>query len=256
MALAFCPTERIFHQLDRRTMNSTPPQIPVAPFPLGRGLPNLHAKLTSGELTRIVALGSSTTAGEGGIVPYPPRLEMMLRESFPARTIDVLNRGIGGEEAPKEQQRLQKDVIAEHPCLVIWQIGTNSVYQSAADNPPSQAVTIAALRAGIEEIERVGGIDIILMDLQFLPAVLTPATRDAADNVVRSIAAVADDMKVNLFRRYQLMHDWHHLAKFSFNQMVDPKDPARLHQSEWATQSVSNALLNLIVEELKRAGPV
>ena len=49
---------------------------------------------------RIVAIGSSSTAGEGDVVPYPLRLQMLLRGRFHDRMIDVLNRGIGGQEAP------------------------------------------------------------------------------------------------------------------------------------------------------------
>ena len=51
--------------------------------------------------------------------------------------IDVLNRGIGGQEAPEELSRFESDVIAEAPALVIWQVGTNAVYRMTT-------VTIAA----------------------------------------------------------------------------------------------------------------
>lgn len=131
-------------------MNSTPPQIPVLPVPLAHDMPHLAASLNSGGIIKIVALGSSSTAGEGGIVPYPHRLEMMLRDSYPDHTIDVLNCGIRGEEAPKEFDRIEKDVIAEKPNLVIWQIGTNSVWQSASEDPPSHDETIKAIRCGID----------------------------------------------------------------------------------------------------------
>ena len=43
--------------------------------------------------------------------------------------IDVLNRGIIGEEAPQELARMRADVIAEAPVLTIWQVGTNAVWQ-------------------------------------------------------------------------------------------------------------------------------
>ncbi|MFL6792016.1 MAG: hypothetical protein ACJ8EE_12695 [Bradyrhizobium sp.] len=46
-----------------------------------------------------MAIGSSSTAGEADIAPYPSRLEMLLRERFHDRMIDVLNRGIGGRFA-------------------------------------------------------------------------------------------------------------------------------------------------------------
>src|SRR5882762_1170658 len=81
---------------------------------------------------RIVAMGSSSTAGREDVVPYPHRLEMYLRvpykDRFPDLRIDVLNRGRGGEEAIEELPRFDTDIFAEQPSLVIWQVGTNAVF--------------------------------------------------------------------------------------------------------------------------------
>jgi hypothetical protein len=68
-------------------------------------------------------------------VAYPYRLEALFREKYPKVMIDVLNRGIGGEEAPVELARMDRDVIAEKPSAVIWQIGTNSVWQKCGAEP-------------------------------------------------------------------------------------------------------------------------
>ena len=43
------------------------------------------------------------------------------------------------------------------------------------------------------------------MDLQYVPAVLTPATIDASNAMVEAIAEVAQQKSVNLFRRFDLM---------------------------------------------------
>ena len=48
----------------------------------------------------------------------------------------MANKGIGGQEAPIELQRFDTDVIAERPDLVIWQVGTNAVWQSPDQDPP------------------------------------------------------------------------------------------------------------------------
>src|ERR1700754_5190937 len=92
-------------------------------------LPHLAAAIEGNGPVRIVAMGSSSTAGRGDVVPYPHRLEMYLRapdgDPFPNRKIDVLNRGKGGEEAIEELPRFDSDIFAERPSLVIWQVGTN-----------------------------------------------------------------------------------------------------------------------------------
>jgi len=77
-----------------------------------------------------VAIGSSSTAGEADVLPYPSRLEMLLRDRFRDRMIDVLNRGMGGQEAPSELLRFETDVVAEALALVIWQVGTNAVFRN------------------------------------------------------------------------------------------------------------------------------
>lgn len=238
-------------------MNSSPPQIPVQPFPLEYGLPNLVRAIRGTEAVRIVALGSSTMEGEGGIVAFPYRLEAALRLEYwyrhgqkNKRMIDVIDRGIGGQEAPSEFDRLDSDVIAEKPHLVIWQLGTNSVWQSPETKPPppSQDETIAAVRKGIDRLHEAGKIDIILMDLQYVPAVLTPATCKATNDMVSAIAEVASEKKVNLFRRFELMKAWHKLEGISFDTMVDPTDPNRLHDSDWATQRLANDLSKVIFD--------
>src|SRR5260221_14652539 len=87
---------------------------------------------------KIVAIGSSSTAGEGGIAPYPCRLELALRnpyawpeggDKFKNRMIDVSNRGNGGDEAPGERAHLQEGVIEEPHSLAICAGGTNRVWK-------------------------------------------------------------------------------------------------------------------------------
>jgi hypothetical protein len=46
--------------------------------------------------------------------------------------LPVVNKGIGGRI---ELQRFDTDVIAEKPDLVIWQVGTDAVWQSPDQNP-------------------------------------------------------------------------------------------------------------------------
>jgi lysophospholipase L1-like esterase len=238
------------------SMNSSPPQIPVQPIRFEHDLPNLaRAVVAASGTVKIVALGSSTTAGEGGIVAYPYRLEAFLRNAYANQRIDVINRGVSGEEAPKELDRMERDVIGEKPDLVIWQMGTNAVWQSKQDDPPSHDATIAALRAGIQCIRIAKSIDIILMDPQYVPAMLTQATRQATCGMVGDIAEVARREGVNLFRRFELMKGWHEVAKISFDRMVDPTDCMRLHDSDWTTRQLTDALGGLILARVPKPAP-
>jgi hypothetical protein len=242
-------------------MNSSPPQIPVQAAALQYGLPNFVRRLQdkSKGPVKIVALGSSTMEGEGGIVAFPYRLEAALRDEYwrrhnyqEKRMIDVVNRGIGGEEAPKEFDRIKDGVIAEQPQLVIWQIGTNSVWQSAKDDPPPHDETIAKLHQGTQLLLDTGAIDVVLMDLQYVPAVLTPATRTQAEAMVSAIAEVASSKSVNLFRRFEFMKVLHELEGISFDRLVDPTDNDRLHDSDWTTQRLASGLSQIIFDAVEK----
>lgn len=85
-------------------------------------LPHLQAAVDARTEGLIVALGSSSTQGVMASDPahtYPAALQAALNRAMPAAHFAVLNRGIGGQDAPEELKRLDADVIAVHPQLVI-----------------------------------------------------------------------------------------------------------------------------------------
>jgi hypothetical protein len=196
-------------------------------------LPHLAQSLKSQRKTRIVAIESSSTAGADNIIPYPPRLELALRKRFYGRMIEVLNRGIGGQEAADEIARFESDVIAEAPSLVIWQVGTNAVFRNQDYNPDEVA---AAIAVGLDWLAGLP-MDVVLMDLQYTRAVIGPKLGLSEDMVAR-ISAAAEKAKVNVFRRFALMRRW--------NQDKTPieelDDGGELHTSDWATNCITLAL--------------
>ncbi len=116
-----------------------PRQVPcAAPADLAHfDRPLLHTmrRLASGMPLVIVAIGSSSTAGALASSPaatYPARLAVELRARFSGNDITVFNRGVNGEVTDEMMARFATDVIAAHPQLVLWQVGTNSVLR---DNP-------------------------------------------------------------------------------------------------------------------------
>jgi len=235
-------------------MDSDPSEIPVVPIPFEHGLTHFAQSLTRGR-AKIVAIGSSTTAGEGNIRAYPERLACFLRAEYQNAGIAMVNRGIGGQEAPAELQRFGTDVIAEKPDLVIWQVGTNAVWQSPDLNPPPPSfdVTTGAIRDGLVKLRDETQADVILMDLQYVPAVLTPAKKDKAVAMVEAISELARDAGVNVFRRFAFMKGLHEVEQVSFDRMVDPTDTSRLHDSDWTTERVAWAVKLAIVGGIDKA---
>ena len=233
-------------------MDSDPSQIPVVPIPFEHGLTHFEQSLTRGQ-AKIVAIGSSTTAGEGNITAYPGRLLSFLQNEYPKANIAMVNKGIGGQEAPIELQRFDTDVIAEKPDLVIWQVGTNAVWQTQNPPPPSFDETTKAIRDGLVKLRNQTQADVILMDLQYVPAVLTPAKKDKATAMVEAISELARDAGVNVFRRFAFMKGLYQVEQVSFDRMVDPTDTSRLHDSDWATDRVAWSVKLAIVAGVDKA---
>src|ERR1043166_734029 len=118
----------------------------------------------------IIAIGSSSTAGVGAGSPaatYPARLEALLRErATGVGMINVLNRGVGGEEEADMLARFDRDVIAEKPDLVLWQVGSNAIVR--AREPATEA---ARVRDGIARLKATGA-DVVLIDPQYTAAIV------------------------------------------------------------------------------------
>jgi lysophospholipase L1-like esterase len=205
----------------------------------------LHAaqRLASGEPLTIVALGSSSTAGAGASSPaasYPNQLAVDLKQRFPGRDITVLNRGINGEETDDMMVRFQADVFAEHPQLVLWQVGTNSVLRDRPLEPHSMQ-----LHEGIDQLKATGA-DVVLIDPQYSPKVLA---KSETPDMVDQIALIAKAENVDLFRRFAVMRDWHEVQHLPFDAFVSPDE---LHMNDWSYACVAKLLAGAIAEAATR----
>jgi hypothetical protein len=216
-------------------------------------LPHLTESLARHGKVKIVTIGSSSTAGtDDGVVPFPYRLEQALRLRFYGRAIDVVNRGIGGQEAPEELARFESDVLAEAPALVIWQVGTNAVYQQSNFNPFHNFDDVEdAIAVGLGRLAALP-MDVILMDLQFTQTMVTINSGSAAnghtgpngmnmgfaDDIQLRIARTAARAGVDVFRRWALMQRWCKDG-IPLSQM---DDGGGLHTGEWATRWIAIAL--------------
>lgn len=169
---------------------------------LDMNLPHVAQALAAGGPVVIVAFGSSSTYGTGASArdkTYPSRLAALLARHLPGANIEVLNRGIGGEAAAATLARIDTDVIASHPDLVIWQVGTNDILR---DVDPVAAG--AVIREGVLRMQR-AGIDVVLMDVQFAPPVIQHATFREMERV---IAAEGSALGVPVIRRFAMMREW------------------------------------------------
>lgn len=178
------------------------PPCPASPRMATLKLPHLQAALAAGPQAVIVALGSSSTEGVAAsdqAHDYPAELQALLGNGLPHAHVAVLNRGVGGQDAPEELARLDPDVLAIRPHLVIWQVGANGAMRHADPAEFKRLVT-----EGVRRMQAAGA-DVVLMDNQRSPRVLASSEHAAME---AALAEVAQEMGVGLFSRGALMDAW------------------------------------------------
>lgn len=202
-------------------------------------------RLAEGKSLTIVALGSSSTYGTGASKPeyaYPHRLAALLQARFPTAQITVANRGVGGEIGDGTAERIARDVLPDKPDLVIWQVGTNDVLDDLDPEEPMKAV-----RAGIAQMKRAGA-DVILMDMQYAPAVLAHSQYREMEIALWTTARVTG---VPLFRRFALMRDWAESGNMKMSVMVGPD---HLHMTDASYDCLARQLTASIVRDAPPRG--
>jgi acyl-CoA thioesterase I len=232
------------------TQSATPPAAPApscsAPREFTRfvhPLARTARRLASGAPLVIVAVGSSSTYGAGARSPaasYPSRLAVELKQRFPTRDITVLNRGVNGEETAQMLARFEAGVLAAHPDLVLWQVGTNSVMRDH-----SLAAHAVLLREGLAQLKEAGA-DVVLMDMQYVPKVLAKAETPGMEN---QLAIAAKQENVDLFERFAIMRNWYEVQHLPFDAFAAPD---QLHMNDWGYDCVAKLLADAIAEAATR----
>jgi acyl-CoA thioesterase I len=206
-------------------------------------LPRIGRRLAAGKPIKIVALGSSSTYGAGAstsAASYPSRLAEELSRRFPGNDINVLNRGVNGDEIAGMLTRLDSAVIAEKPDLVLWQLGTNSLLRDRAVAPHG-----SMLREGLARL-RAAGAEVVLIDPQYAPRVIA---KPHVDDMVTLIAATAKTEHVGLFHRFELMRRWYETERLPFATFVSADG---VHMNDWSYACLAKALALAITEAATR----
>jgi lysophospholipase L1-like esterase len=201
-------------------------------------LPAVRAALAHGQPVTIVALGSSSTKGVGASAPdrtYPARLAAFLRAAWPHSSVTVLNRGVGGQEVNMMVRRLDHDVLAVKPVLVVWQAGANAAMHGM---DPTQFA--ALLDEGVRRI-KAHGADVVLMDNQIAPKIERAPHHAIYDE---DLAREARARHISLFSRTALMRAW---------QTDDPAGPPMIgpdgvHHTDLGYACVAAALGQSILD--------
>ncbi|WP_222183874.1 SGNH/GDSL hydrolase family protein [Geminicoccus harenae] len=200
-------------------------------------LERTQARLAATRSLKVVAIGSSSTYGTGATSrehSYPAQLARILRERFPQAKVEVINAGIGGETVARNLARFDRDVLAHHPDLVIWQVGTNDAFQKKAVQE-----VYAGVQAGIRQV-RAAGAELVLMESQYFPE--RPET-EALSQARATIHQAAADAGVEFLPRYALMRHWIETGLFSPATMLVAD---KIHMTDASYQCLAERVADLL----------
>ncbi|MBL8806098.1 MAG: SGNH/GDSL hydrolase family protein [Rhodospirillales bacterium] len=214
-------------------------EVPADMLRLRYPMPRVARRLAEGTTLTVVALGSSSTAGVGASSPaqtYPARLEAELHALLPHMSVTVINRGVSGEEANDMFRRLERDVIAAEPDLLIWQAGVNAAIK---DTPIDQFAEV--MSAGIDKV-RGHGIDVMLMGPQNAPRyVNAPHRREYSDNLM----LLSRTKDVPIFPRFRIMNHWQASGQIVAKDAIAAD---KLHMTDASYYCIAQLLAHVIAD--------
>lgn len=218
-----------------------PTAVQAVPLPVSR------AALRAGRALTVIAFGSSSTEGAGASAPeftYPARLEALLRAALPDRELRVLNRGVGGQDVGEMLARMDADVLAERPQLVVWQAGANAALRGM--DPEAFRETLAE---GLGKLRAEGTTDVVLMDSQLAPVVMSRPRQPQIAAALRDVAAARS---VPVFSRTELMRNWESVGVSPVHML----HADGLHHNDRGYACIAEALAKAILSGLRAAAPV
>lgn len=216
-------------------------------YQLGDGLPRAAEKLRRGQALTVVAVGSSSTEGVGAssrFAAYPAWFGRALAEHFPTSALTVINRGVGGQNAGEMLARFDRDVLALHPDLVLWQTGTIE-----AVNDLDPALFAQLLHDGVARL-RAAGADVLLINQQHSPQL--EAKHPSYRGYVEALRRVAAEDGVTLFDRYAAMRRW---GAGSIGGAAALMSPDHLHMKDDSYRCFGQAAAAVVTCAAGRACP-
>ncbi len=185
-------------------------EVPADIIPETFALPHAARSYKQEHRLKIVALGSSSTLGLGASdaqAAWPARLEAALAARFPGVEVRVVNHGVARQSAEQMLNRLDTDVLAEKPALVIWESGTAEAVRGGDVDE-----FIDALLKGVDRMTA-AGMDVMLMDTQYSR---TTAQLINFQPYLAAVEQVAGMRGLPRFPRYGIMRYWVDNERFVF----------------------------------------
>ena len=251
-ALAILPAVGGAHELTpvaAPKLESTPaataePTPPKTAARLGLQLPRLGRALRETGTAKVLAIGSSSTAGVGASSPsrtYTARLEADLETALTGTDFDIIGHGMSGEVAQGAADRMKREVEEVKPELVVWQVGTNDALRHVAID--SFKNCLKKTLAWLKEQQ----IDVILINPQYGDQLIKDGYYQ---EVVNAVSEVARDAEVLLVDRFQFMRKLQRERGDRFYLSTDD-----LHMNDEGYRCLAEQLATAIIAALPQATP-
>ncbi len=224
---------------------ATPPalspqcEVPAADIAAPASLPHVAQVLSEHGTLHILAIGSAANVSLGanaGVKSFPLQVTDILQNTFKNVSVEISNRGVGGEVAQTSADRIRGEVALTKPDLVLWQLGTNDAL-SRVD--PSQFSDV--VRSTIGWLHD-NGVDVVLVGLQYTSRF---AKDESYDAIRQALLKIATDDKVLYVRRYDAMK---FIAQTRANLHLMAND--NFHLSELGNQCMAEHVARAVIANL------
>src|SRR5262249_42498381 len=125
--------------------------------------------------------------------------------------------GMARQSAEQMLARFERDVFAEKPALVLWEVGVTD-----ATRGTDLDAFAATLAAGLSELHQ-RGIEAMLIDMQYSPDTTSVINFQPYLDALHEAGDLAD---AYVFRRYEIMKYWSDQGVFSYTDVPKPERPA------------------------------
>lgn len=177
-------------------------------------LPSLEAALRAPEVTRIVAIGSASMAGMGASAPaksYAQRFLATFQDRLQhAASLD--NKAARSMTVGDWLPRIERDVLAGKPALVLWEAGTVDAVRGV------DTVEFARMLSEGVNLMKQAGADVVLIDPLFSKRTTTMLNLRPYIDAMKAVA-IAENLV--FFDRFEIMKFWFESGYFKFGDKPD-----------------------------------
>lgn len=177
-------------------------------------LPSLEAALRAPEVTRIVAIGSASMAGMGASAPAKSYVQRFLA-TFQDRlqhAASLDNKAARSMTVGDWLPRIERDVLAGKPALVLWEAGTVDAVRGV------DTVEFARMLSEGVNLMKQAGADVVLIDPLFSKRTTTMLNLRPYIDAMKAVA-IAENLV--FFDRFEIMKFWFESGYFKFGDKPD-----------------------------------